>query len=160
MTPSNDVILPSYAQTVNTGSDVSYTSDGKIKVPAGTNAINVIIDSMSFAGSCGYLSGRTYTPAGDMIDTITIIADADLPTPGSGYTCGTPMSNSFYNIPIGNNVDSIVITARDQPGYDINAIISIPSLTIKFVTIAAPSPPSTVAHHPSTRCCSDATAAQ
>jgi hypothetical protein len=131
----DDIILPSHAQGVVTFSEVIYTPDGKIKVPSGATAINVIIDSMSLAGSCGYLSGRTYTSTGDMIGTITIIADEDLPTPGSGFTCGTtsPTSNSFYNIPIGSNVDSIVIIARDQPGWEINANISIQSLTIEFV---------------------------
>jgi hypothetical protein len=122
------------------GAGTTIAPDGKIKVPTGTNAININVYKLNTSPRCGYLLVRTYAPDGSIIRTINTLPD-DWNFPGSGFTCPdtSPSTNTFANMNIGDNVDSIGINVIGQEGGDITPI-TIERLAVEFILVSTPHP--------------------
>lgn len=98
---NGDTLLPSHFGSVNAGSEVTYTSDGKIKVPSGTKSITTMI-----ASSVQQLHGRiTPIVKAFSADSVNQQNIGDL----GSYVDGMHGRRKMFTFEISEDVDTISV---------------------------------------------------
>ncbi|AGE48764.1 hypothetical protein PBCVAP110A_285R [Paramecium bursaria Chlorella virus AP110A] len=139
------IVIPDHAQNVMSGDNVSYNSNGMIKVPTGSDRFVLSVTDFVVSGQCGIFEIATYSISGDFLKVIPLIDFSSYDERIKGISCtGTPLTNTYNTIVLDSNVESIALSATDNPGYEaeLNALFTLKTIKIEFVmTIASPPPP-------------------